>query len=65
MEQALHYFSPLLPSVIGTHIALPTLNLVTIPFRECIQLKREGTFWHAQHQRTCELEARLKQINEL
>jgi transposase len=51
--------------VIGTHIALPTLNLVTIPFREFIQLKREGPFWHAQHQRACEREARLKQINEL
>ena len=65
MEQALHYSSPLLPSVIGIHIALPTLNLVTIPFREFIQLKREGPFWHAQHQRACEREARLKQINEL
>jgi transposase len=65
MEQALHYSSPLLPSVIGTHIVVPTLNLVTIPFREFMQLKREGPFWHAQHQRACEREARLKQINEL
>ena len=64
MEQALHYSSPLLPSVIGTHIVVPTLNLVTIPLRDFMQLKREGPFWHAQHQRACEREARLKQINE-
>ena len=65
MEQALHYSSPLLPSVIGTHNVVPTLNLVTIPLREFMQLKREGPFWQAQHQRACEREARLKQINEL
>jgi transposase len=65
MELALHYFSPLLPSVIGTHNVDPTLNLVTIPFREFIKLKREGPFWQVQHQRACEREARLKQINEL
>ncbi len=65
MEQALHYSSPLLPSAIGTHIVVPTANLVTIPFKEFMKLKREGPFWHAQHQRACEREARLKQINEL
>ena len=65
MEQALHYSSPLLPSVIGTHIVVPTLNLVTIPLRDFMQLKREGLYWQAQHQRSCKREARLKQINEL
>ena len=30
-----------------------------------MQLKREGPYWQAQHQRSCEREARLKQINEL
>jgi transposase len=65
MEQALHYSSPLLPSVIGTNIVVPTLNLVTIPHRDFMQLKREGPYWQAQHQRSCEREARLKQINEL
>ena len=65
MEQALNYCTPLLAPVIGSFDVVPTLNMVTIPFKEFVQLKREGPYWQAQHQRSCEREARLKQINEL
>jgi transposase len=64
MEQAFPYlsFASLsLPPTSGGSPVAPALNLVAITQKELTRLKWEGHYWKAQHQRSCEREARLKE----
>ena len=40
---------------------VPALRLVAVTQKELTRLKWEGSYWKAQHQRSCEREARLTQ----
>jgi transposase len=50
-----------LPPTSGASPVVPALNLVAITQKELTRLKWEGHYWKAQHQRSCEREARLKE----
>jgi len=50
-----------LPPTSGTSPVVSALNLVAITQKELTRLKWEGHYWKAQHQRSCEREACLKE----
>ena len=50
-----------LPPTSEVSPVVPALNLVAITQKELTRLKWEGHYWKAQHQRSCEREARLKE----
>ena len=64
MEHAfpsLSFASLSLPPTSGGSPVAPALNLVAITQKELTRLKWEGHYWKAQHQRSCEREARLRE----
>lgn len=61
MPHALSISSSCQPPQNSALNTVPALRMVTITQKELTSLKRESSFWKAQHQRACEREARLKQ----